>query len=681
MLRKAKKIICICTMLLAFIIMNGNVKVYADDVTGSGTIDVHNDVVSNYNKYSVTEPPTDDTLSSTGYYFASYNVDINVNENNTFDIYENIWSCFNERRHGIVREIPLKETITREDGTSSANKVAVTKVSVNATKDISKVNNNLSIKIGDENITLVGMKQYRINYNYNIGEDPCEGYDEFYFNIIGNEWDTYINNVSFRITMPKEFDASKLGFSYGYEESVEYEGIDYVVEENVITGTLNRRLAPGEGVTVRIELPDGYFHGEPIKENSLVRNIYDYIPSASIGVSLICILIAFIIWFIFGRDGKVTTTVEFNPPEGVNSLYAGYIYKGKLENEDITSLLLYLASKGYIEIVEETSTSVISNATSCQLRKLKDYDGTDKNEAKFMEGLFEKGDVVDSNDLNNNFYITVGEINQNIRKEAKASTIFVKHPFSRKSIFVIMIIAILLIINSAAQITDEVFDAYHPVISIVTTIGNTFFFNLFIVIAIFMFNILVIRSKEISLKIFGIVWCSGFGGIPWCVSVLMPLVNNTRVIPAYLIGVGSMIAILVFMNLMTKRTAYGNELYGKILGFRNFLVKAEKDRLERMVMDNPTYFYDILPYAYVLGVSDKWISQFEGIIVSEPEWYSGSGNKINSYNHLMNQTMSKITKSMLSSPSSSSGGRHSSGGHSGGGHSSGGHGGGGGHSW
>ena len=41
-----------------------------------------------------------------------------------------------------------------------------------------------------------------------------------------------------------------------------------------------------------------------------------------------------------------------------------------------------------------------------------------------------------------------------------------------------------------------------------------------------------------------------------------------------------------------------------------FIETAEKQKLESMVMDNPTYFYDILPFTYALGVSDKWIEKF-----------------------------------------------------------------------
>ena len=75
--------------------------------------------------------------------------------------------------------------------------------------------------------------------------------------------------------------------------------------------------------------------------------------------------------------------------------------------------------------------------------------------------------------------------------------------------------------------------------------------------------------------------------------------------------------VFMFKN-MTKRTEYGSEMLGKIRGFKNYLEVVLKEELEAMVLKNPTYFYDILPYTYVLGVSNKWIRKFEMITLKEP---------------------------------------------------------------
>ena len=127
---------------------------------------------------------------------------------------------------------------------------------------------------------------------------------------------------------------------------------------------------------------------------------------------------------------------------------------------------------------------------------------------------------------------------------------------------------------------------------------------------------------------------------------------------------------------MKKRTPLGNELLGQIKGFKRFLQTAEKNRLEQLVRQSPDYFYNILPFTYVLGVSDAWIKNFERIAINPPDWYEGSDVfNHDSFGSFMDTTMKSATAAMSSAPSSDS---DSS---SGGGSSGGGSGGGGGSSW
>jgi uncharacterized membrane protein len=129
---------------------------------------------------------------------------------------------------------------------------------------------------------------------------------------------------------------------------------------------------------------------------------------------------------------------------------------------------------------------------------------------------------------------------------------------------------------------------------------------------------------------------------------------------------------------MNRRTLEGEQLFARLMGFRNFMIRAEKDRIEKLVMDNPSYFYDVLPYAYVLGVSDKWARNFEGLDIQPPSWYYTDTMTAFTAIHFANQmdrTASSMNSVMVSQPASSGGGG------GGGGFSGGGFGGGGGGSW
>lgn len=635
-------------------------------------IEVNDNSNLSLNNTTDLTPSKNYQYSSYDYVIDKYDINIIVNENNTFDVTETITAYFNIPKHGIFRTIPLKNEITRLDGSTSTNRTQVTNVSVNNeyTKEIE--NGNYKLRIGTASHSLTGEQTYVIKYTYNLGEDPVKDYDELYYNIIGNEWDTVIGNITFTITMPKEFDSSKLGFSSGIKGSTDNSKIKYNVNENKITGNYNGILGTNEALTVRCELPEGYFVGARLTFNSINYIIY-LIP-------LLFLVITLLLWYKYGRDDQVVETVEFYPPQGFNSLEVGFLYKGKAENQDVTSLLIYLANQGYIKIAEIEKKVLFTKSKDFKITKLKEYDGNNVNEQIFLNGLFSKNyksgtdsiNEVTSTDLYNNFYITTDKILSNINSKENKNKIFEKSA-SSKTIFII-----LMIIATYCLITIPPFFEYGESGSLLFAllfpgIGFTVLFYYVFGGTHAIYANGKVDYSSISLKIFGLVWGLGFGGIPWATLVLPALKQE----PVYLIGYGvGLLCILVMvicLKYLPKRTPYGNEILGKLKGFKNFLETAEKEKLEAMVMEEPTYFYNILPYAYVLGVSDKWIKKFESISLQAPSWYDSPNTfDMRTFESFMDSTMTSAQSNMSSS---------NSGGSSGGGSSGGGSGGGGGGSW
>lgn len=637
-------------------------------------------------------PNYDYQYGSYEYVLNKYDINIDVKENNIFEITENIGAYFNVYKHGIFRKLPLKNNIERLDGTKSQNRVKISDIFVNENYTTYKENGYQVIKIGDANYTLTGQKDYTINYSYNLGKDTGKDYDELYFNLIGDEWDTIIDNVTFSIKMPKEFDESKLGFSKGKKGSTDNDGITYNVDGNVITGEFNGILYPGEALTVRLELPEGYFVG--------ASNNYNQMTIIMVLVPLVCLLISIFLWFKYGRDSQVIETVEFYPPEGLNSLDLAFLYKGSVEDKDVTSLLVYLANKGYIKISEKESKTIFSKSKGFMLTKLKEYDGNDKNEKLFMEGLFKKRrsvsyselrrivdetkqstdtteeilervleheqkETVTASDLYNSFYRTMNKIIKNVDNKENKEKIFEKKA-SRKKIFVI----ILLIISLLTSVAIPSYD-YGDLGGMIMVVFLCLFYSPFYAVGIF-------AKIPKGMKIFWLGFTIFHSFMFFIASPLgLAVRSEMDYLICFIFDILCIIGIILCLKFLPKRNPYGNEMLGKIKGFKNFLETAEKDRLEAMVLQNPSYFYDILPYTYVLGISDKWIKKFESISLQAPDWYVGSSTfNINSFGSFMNNTMSSARSSMSSSPSSSSGG-----GSSGGGSSGGGSGGGGGGSW
>jgi uncharacterized membrane protein len=587
----------------------------------------------------------------TDYVINSYDIDVKVNENNTFDITETITANFYMRKHGIIRTIPLKNTIERLDGSKSTNRVKITNLQVNNKYSKSNSNGNLAIKIGNQDTYVTGLQKYIIKYTYDIGADPVKDADEFYYNLIGNEWDTSISNISFSITMPKEFDASSLGFSSGRYGYTDNNSVSYSVNGNTISGIYTDTLPAGNGLTIRLTLPDNYFVGAH-------DNKTDYY--IIIGICLFIVFIAFVLWLLFGRDKPVIETVEFYPPGGYNSAELAFLYKGETDDKAIVSLLIYLASKGYLKIEEIENKALFASTKDFIIYKLKEYDGTNEIEKLFFNGLFRTRSAVTSSDLTNRFYITVNRIKKLLNKKENKTKIFDKKSLSLKKLIIPMMLIIFVLIT-AKSFYDAGMLSELPVALIFPGIG----FSLMISI--------LTSSGPISTKIFIVIWGLLFGGIPTFLIILPVIFSNSISAITYLIGILCIIVLYVFRKIILKRTPFGLEILGKIKGFKRFLETAEKDQLEAMVEKEPEYFYNILPYTYALGVSDKWVEQFENIAVEPPSWYySSTAFSVHSFGTFM----TSVNTSMTSRPSSSS-----SGGSSGGGFSGGGSGGGGGSSW
>ena len=127
------------------------------------------------------------------YYNYVYNDDddddiFNDNYNNLYDY--TIVAYFNKEKHGIIRNIPTRNTVTRTDGSTNTNRAKITNVNVNEKYSLSRGADEVKLKIGDAGTVLTGRHTYQISYTYNIGNDKLKDADEFYLNLIGNQWDT-----------------------------------------------------------------------------------------------------------------------------------------------------------------------------------------------------------------------------------------------------------------------------------------------------------------------------------------------------------------------------------------------------------------------------------------------------------------------------------------------------------
>lgn len=593
-----------------------------------------------------------------------YNVDIVVNENNSYDITENIGMNFASSAHGLERRIPYELTVYRDINGEVLAKdyiVDVSDFSASEGYTTDKSGGFYTVRIGDEDTYVEGLQDYKLSYHYDVGDDGIEDFDDFYYNIIDTVWDMPINNVTFSITMPKDFDASKIAFQLGETGSGYNEGVEYKVNGNVVTGSVTREVGNGEGVSVRIELPQGYYVG--------ARMPVDYSGIAFIA-AIACLGVAALFVVLFARPQKPVIPVEFYAPEGMTSADVGFVVDGSADDKDIISLIIYWADKGYLDIKDGKGSAIT-------LIKKKDMgEEHDAYEKVVFRGLFMSGNKVLLSSLKYNFYDKVNSSKELLKNKystaekmlftGKSKSVSAWATFVMIAIFVVSIVMMGLIEHM------EFGDAIMPVIFGI--IGLSWY------TAVASRNYDARKSEKRSVKmkmiVLQVILAIAVFGIYG-----FAMVDSCGVWSLMFVGATLLLALAI--PTFKQRTKYGLEMLGRILGFKKFINSVEKEKLVMLVEEDPAYFYNVLPYAYVLGVTDKWAKKFEGIEIEPPTWYIGSEwamfNSVYFTTRLMRSM--NTTQDYMTAVQNKSSGSFSGGGGFGGGFSGGGFGGGGGGRW
>lgn len=107
----------------------------------------------------------------------------------------------------------------------------------------------------------------------------------------------------------------------------------------------------------------------------------------------------------------------------------------------------------------------------------------------------------------------------------------------------------------------------------------------------------------------------------------------------YIVSYLSIFISLVFTLFMKNLSNYGESVRNKIKSLRNFIKIGDNDEIDKRLTKDNNYFYNILAYSYVLGVSYKWINNFKG---KELNVYDDMGN----FNYLSYSSLRKIDRSI-----------------------------------
>lgn len=361
-----------------------------------------------------------------------YDVDIKVNQDASLDVNETINVHFTEPRHGIIRKIPFRYDLqTLPEGTEKADlqlvqysqlRTIIEDVKVYSHDFWSATNGDyLDIKIGSKDKLVEGDQQYILSYKVLNAINFFTDHSEFYFNVIGNQWDTQIENINFNISLYKPLSDTPTYFiATGPSGSKENNTISKWENNQELKGVTTKDLNNHEGVTAGIRFPDQFLLKPDFANRGKGWLVLPFIVLAGM----------ILIWRRWGKDEAVTVQTEFYPPENVSPSVSGYVIDNRLDKRELTSLIPYWGAGGYLQINETEEPTFLG------LIKIKEYEfikiknlppSTMAFEKTMFNGIFKSNDKVKLSSLKNILYVSMEKAKKELLEEIKQDDYYVKY--------------------------------------------------------------------------------------------------------------------------------------------------------------------------------------------------------------------------------------------------------------
>jgi uncharacterized membrane protein len=550
----------------------------------------------------------------------NFHSDITINADSSFSVRETLAIKFQELKHGIFREIPYR--YTDERGNAIRTPLSVLSVTDESGKGwnyrVTRKGNIVNIKIGDPKIYVDGTKTYVITYRVENAILFFEDHDELYWNVTGNYWWAPIRQASATVALAVK-DKSENLWAACYTGALGSKATDCGFE----TSHNSAEFFTNKNLASRegFTIAFGWSKGLVVPPSSWKKFLWaiNLKENWIFFLPVFSLLFMTNLWHTRGRDPKVREAVAVR------------YEPPKCDNKP-------LAPGEVGTIVDERldSRDITSTIVGLAVR------GYIKIEEAKTEGL-----IFDSTDY---YLAKVKEADDNLGAFEK---VLMQNIFTT---------------GLPGRMVSDLKNSFFAKLDLLKTTmygeltGKKYFFV----------SPEKVRKHYIVAGI--IVAIAGI----FALQLLAPSGVGKGVIAGILTG----LPVLAFARVMPVKTKAGASVYMEILGFQEFMRRAEKGQLERM--GDKELFSKFLPYAIALDVVDNWAKAFEGIFQEQPQWYvSQTGVRTFSPYHFsrsINSATSSLASAMYAAPRGSgiSGG---GGGFSGGGFSGGGFGGGGGGSW
>jgi uncharacterized membrane protein len=545
----------------------------------------------------------------------NFQSDIVIDEDGSFTVSETITVNFHREKHGIYREIPFR--YEDELGNSFLMPIEVFSVTdengSDLTNRVRKTGNVVNVRIGDADRYVNGEQIYKLFYKVKNGLLYFDDHDELYWNITGNFWDAEIEQVRASVSLNSSVESQKLDYTC-FTGGYGASGSDCNFEQATNGGVFytTKILESHDGFTIAFSFDKGIVAEPSNFDNFLL--LLNLSENWGFVLPIISLLFMISHWRTKGRDPAVRQAimVKYKPP--------------KVDGKELTA-----AEVG--TLIDESLHPRDISASMIGLA-VKGYLKIEESEEQFLVFSHKdykitalKTDISELTEFEKWLMTGLFSDGQSVVMISDLKNKFYKYlPKLSKSIY--------------KQLVSYNYFSTSPQHTIGKYVG---------------YGVLVLILTGASQLIF---------------------MNFTLSLKLTLVSIFTASPFFIFSKIMPAKTRKGALALADILGFQEFLERAERDKLERM--EDKDLFSKYLPYAIALDVVDRWAKAFEGIEQNMPNWYVGSHGMTHfhsvAFSQAINATTSHLSTATFSAP-------RSSGTSGGGGFSGGGGGGGGGGSW
>lgn len=563
-----------------------------------------------------------------GWVIDNFHANLFVEKSGEVTIVETIDVDFkNLSKHGIYRDIPY---VYESENEKTYTEITVDEAQQNnkrAEFSVSKNDGYVRIKIGDPDKTISGKNKYVISYSAKGVLKGFSTHDELYWNVTGNNWGVPILHADATVTLPSDGITQVLCFQ-GYNGSQGECAADKISSKTAQFST-TEVLSEAQGLT----LVTGFTKGlVPLITVPRPLSFWEKFISWPSQITLLFSILfgcgtVFFIWYKNGRD---------------------YWHS--------TNLFAKKSDDGVVKPMGGHETVVVEFSPPEKLRPAEI--------GVLMDERADTRDVVATIiDLAGRGFLTITEVPKKW-VFGKVDYTLTKKTKDAKDL-----------LSYEKKLLDKLFKTGTEVT--ISNLKTTFYtelqeikqdlYNEVVTKKLFPSDPEKIRGKYVIIGIIFLV----IGVVLTANTISADLVFLADISLGLVI---SGIVLLIFSQSMPRRTAYGRSLYRQVKGYQLFISGAEKYR--QQFFEKKHLFNDILPYAIVFGLTEKFAKQMQdmGVKTTQPTWYVGThpfhtatfGSNIDDFSN-------SLSSAIASAPSSS--------GFSSGGSSGGGFGGGGGGSW